>query len=349
MMRQNTIKSEVISPGREYPIRFNSYPVDLSLFLDTFWTHLALEDYCFAQLQKNNNPLIMAQCALVCWNSYTVSGEVSAREVFLKCALWLVEHAQAIGDDVIGWSLSDAHSDYVTRGCWLSSVAQGCGLSVLARAYQLTSDIRFLDTAHAVAHAFGCDILDGGVCAPIGTDGVFFEEVAVYPAAHTLQGCVFALLGLSDYVAITGNTAMQQYLEQGEATLHSVFDEFDAGFWTRADLLTGRLATPRQLTRQIALLAALATCRKCSHCLERTVRWRRYQEGAYSRFRYMFARRRVLLQQAMLRRLRAIIIPEAPMTDTQWATPLRVCVVMPNHASPGGIGHFGSHGSGDGG
>lgn len=338
--QQHSIKRDVFLQENEHGIGAVAYPLDLSLFLDLSRTYLAPEDTSSDSSLENTDPVVVAQFALACWNRYVTKGEEQSREHFLREALWLVKHARCVGVDAVGWPLAYAHPLYFTRGSWLSSVAQGCGLSALARAYQLTGDERFLETAHHVARTFERDILDGGVCAPIGEDGVFFEEVAVYPAAHTLQGCIFALLGLYDYVAITGNLHMQQHIQRGEATLHSAFDEFDRGFWTRADLIRRDLTTPTQLAQQTALLRALVSYSACPSCAERASRWQHYQRGSLSRLQYMFARRRALFQQALLRCVKAVIVPQSPTPNPLLAPRLRVCAAMPNHLSPGGIGTF---------
>jgi len=316
-----------------------AYPVDLSLFLDISQPYLVPGDSSSAASLSGDDPVAIAQCALARWNKYVASGEEKPREAFLKAALWLVEQARCIGSDAMGWPLAYPHPLYFTQGSWLSSVAQGCGLSVIVRAYQLTGDWRFLETAHSVARTFERDILDGGVCTPIGVDGVFFEEVAVYPAAHTLQGCIFALLGLYDYAALTGNSPMQ-HIQRGEVTLHRALDEFDRGFWTRVDLLQRGLATPVELAQQTALLEALAGFTGCPHCAERASRWQRYQRGLFSRLRHVFARREALLKQALLKRARAIIMPQSPATDPRCKPRLSVCVPVTNHPTPGGIGTF---------
>ena len=207
----------------------------------------------------------------------------------------------------MGWPLTSAHTLYSTRGSWLSSIAQGCGLSVLMRGYQLTGNNCFLETAYHVARTFERDILDGGVCSPIGVHGIFFEEVAVYPAAHTLHGCVFALLGLYDYAAITENSQILQYIQRGETTLHSVYNEFDLDFWTRADLHRFDLTTPRQLVQQTLLLKALADCTKCSQCAERASRWHQYQCSPISHIRYKIAYHKALLKRALLKLVRTAI------------------------------------------
>jgi glycosyltransferase involved in cell wall biosynthesis len=324
---------DVLSQENEHNISADAYPVDLSLFLN-------LSQMQTASALEEDDPIVVAQYALACWNSYVANGEGQSKKAFLGAALWLVGRARHLGSDAIGWPLTYAHPLYCTKGSWLSAVAQGGGLSVLVRAYQLTGDRLFLKTANRAARTFELDILDGGVCTPVGAGGLFFEEAAVYPAAHTLHGCVFALLGLCDYVSITGNPHTQRSIEQGEATLHSVFDEFDLGFWTRADLLRRDLATPTELAQQTALLRALAGCRKCLHCEERALLWQRYQRNPLLRLRYAGASTKALLKKLLLRRVRAVILTASRMANPQLVPRLRICVPVSDYPSPGGVRTF---------
>jgi glycosyltransferase involved in cell wall biosynthesis len=340
VMQQQSSKLHTLLQENKHGSDAAEYPVDLSLFLDISRMHFASGESSSVSSLEGKDPIAVTQCALIWWNRYVGSGDVQSREAFLRATVLLLEQAKRIGCDIMGWPLTYTHPLYYTRGSWLSSVAQGCGLSVLARAYQLTSDRRFLETAHCVAPTFERDILDGGVVSPIGTDGVYFEEVAVYPAAHTLQGCIFALLGLYDYVAISENSYLEQQIQRGETTLHRLFDEFDLGFWTCADLLRHSLATPAQLAQQIALLRALTACTGCPYCAERAVCWQRYQSGWFSRLRYTFARREALLKQTLLRYVRKVIAPQSSAINPQTAPSLRVCVPVSAYPSQGGLTTF---------
>ncbi len=212
------------------------------------------------------HPTTITHYALAHWNLYLTTLEESHLHTFLKQAQWLVEHEVIIDEGMSGWPLSFSHPDVPTNGSWLSALTQGCGISVLVRAYKLTEDARYLEVAHRVIGTFKRDILDGGVSTPVDGEGVFFEEVAVYPAAHMLSGFMFALLGLYDYVMVTDNTEVSEIIRHALATMHWLLVEFDTGFWLRNDLLGRQLASSAQLTLHIELLSTLATCSGCSHC-----------------------------------------------------------------------------------
>src|SRR5947208_17056746 len=124
--QQHNIRHDVFLQKNEYAIDAAAYPIDLSLFLNISRIDLAPGDSSSASSLKTPDPIVVAQQALACWNAYVANREEKLREDFLRAALWLVERAQCIGDDAMGWPLAYSHPLYFTRGSWLSSVAQGC-------------------------------------------------------------------------------------------------------------------------------------------------------------------------------------------------------------------------------
>ncbi len=305
------------------------YPVDMSAFL-------TLSRGLFDSSEKAS-PAEVAQYALAHWNCYLSNGRKDHYEVFLTQARWFVEHEVRTGEDAGGWPI------YPARGTWLSALAQGCAISVLVRAYQATHEEVFLATARRAVRSFEQDILDNGVAAPVGADGVFFEEVAVYPAAHTLSSFLFALLGLYDYKEFstinretTGDARIEKLISRALATLHRIIGEFDTGYWTYTDLLHRRLATPAQLSLQVSLLEALGRCADCDHCTMLALRWRNYQRRPDTRLRYQVADHcRAVGARfiAPLRdRLRAALFPKAQATSLQ-----RVCMPLAWFPFTGGV------------
>ncbi|HZU68969.1 MAG TPA: D-glucuronyl C5-epimerase family protein [Ktedonobacteraceae bacterium] len=278
------------------------------------------------------HPTIVAQHALVHWNQYITNAAESQCSKFLVSANWLIENERRIGKDAGGWPISFPHPTLPGGDSWLSASAQGTAISVLLRAYQLTQKEEFFECAQRVARTFERDILDGGVSVPIGKEGVFFEEVAIYPASHSLSGFIFGLLGLYEYVAVTGDVEVEKLIARGLATMHGLIAEFDAGFWTRFDLLHRDLATPAQLVLQVELLAALARLSGCDHCLRLVARWRRYQHQFGSRLRYQLVSYCRLYSRAIWGRVRDALFPEA-----QTSSILRVCVPVTAMPVMGGM------------
>jgi glycosyltransferase involved in cell wall biosynthesis len=308
------------------------YPIEMSVYLNL--PHCAFNGagIPFQVGSYGYNPTTIIYYALAHWNLYLATNNEDSLNIFLKQARWLVEHEVIIDEDASGWPLSFTHPDVATNGYWLSALTQGCGISVLVRACKLTGDNTYLKVAHRIIGTFTRDILDGGVSTPVAKEGIFFEEVAIYPAAHMLNGFMFALLGLYDYIMLTDNTQIAELIRHALATMHSLLDEFDLGFWIRSDLLRGRLASPTQFGLQIELLSVLAKFSGCGHCLKLALRWKRYRGSLVARVRYIIVSGFTSCYYAMLERARSVLFPVSHSSQR-----VRVCVPLPSHPFTGGI------------
>ena len=318
--------------GREQIVDLSSYPVDMSSFLMLSQSTLDPAGVPYQVSPAGYDPRLIAHYALAHWNQYLATNNEEHCNVFLTQAYWLVEHAEHIDEDASGWPISFHHPDVLARGPCLSASAQGSGISVLMRAYQLTHEEAFRELISRVVRTFERDILDGGVSAPVGADGIFFEDVAVYPATHMLSGFIFALFGLYDYVALTGNVQIEKLISHRLVTMHDLLNEFDLGFWTCIDLLHRRLASPSHLALQTMLLEALARRSDCNHCSRLVSRWKGYQHRFGSRLRYLIADRWASYRHALWGRIRTALFP-AP----QPASSLHICIPLPAFPLIGGI------------
>jgi len=330
--QQNKVESQIESAHAEHTSELLPYPIDMSPFLSMSRDTLNITDKILLERPAEYPPTTFASHALVHWNSYLSNREKYHTAVFLAHARWLVEHQVGIGEGSGGWPIVLPHPDVPTRGPWLSAMTQGCAISVLVRAYQLTCEETFLKVAQYAVRTFEQDILDGGITAPVGVDGVFFEEVAVYPAAHILSGFIFALFGLYDYKVLTGDAQVENLIGRSLATMHDIINEFDTGFWTYSDLLNLRLASPTHLSLQIRLLEALARYSGCDHCSILATRWRSYLHRPGARFRYHVASSCASFSRALWNRFRFTFFPK-----TQAAPSRNVCVPLPEFPFTGGV------------
>lgn len=308
------------------------YPVDMSSFLTLEKSTLDATGVPYQSYPRVYNPMTIVQFTLAHWNQYLASSNEWYRKKFLVKARWLVEHEVLIGEDASGWPISIPYPDCHTRGPWLSALAQGCGISVLVRAYMLTSESVFLDAAHRAVRTFERDILDGGVCNPLGKDRIFFEEIAIYPATHSLSGFIFALLGLYDYVELTRDPKIEKLIQRALATIHAMLREFDAGYWTYSDLLQRHLASPSLMALQIDLLEALNRYENCDACSTIIARWKTYRCQFRSTFRYHIASRYTSSFGRLWHRVQGALFPR-----TQADAQMTVCVCIQDFPTVGGV------------
>lgn len=294
-LSQRAEPHERIAPVRYATSDLPPYPVDLISemnvphgFLDKSGVpfNIAARSY-----PASYQPTTISQYALVQWNAYLRTGENKHKQAFMAQADWLVTHVVSLSNDTSGWVHTFPLSDFYTSHAWLSCLTQGNAISVLVRAYQLTGDENYLLIARLAVHTFELDIIDGGVSSSVGENGIFFEEVAVNPSAHILNGFIFGLLGLYDYVAITKDEHIAALIWRSHATMHSLIDKFDRGYWSNYDLLKRHLATYYYHDLHIVLLKALALHVGCEECAVVAESWERYQRSRSCHLRFFLASR----------------------------------------------------------
>jgi len=259
------------------------YPIDMFPLLNVPFGTLdeARAQYHVAagEFSSAYHPTKRAQYALAHWNAYLTHGDDEQKEAFMTHAHWLLAHESHLSNNASGWPITIAATEYHASQLWLSALTQGNAISVLMRAYQLTQEDAFLQTARRAVRTFELDILDGGVSTPIGDNGVFFEEVAVYPAAHILKGYILALFGLYDYITLTKDSTIEAVIQRSITASHTLIDAFDTGYWTYSDLLHKRLASQSCHSLHITLLEAFARYSGCEHCAALATRWEGYQHS----------------------------------------------------------------------
>ena len=233
------------------------------------------------------NPTTIAQYALAHWNAYLTTADERHKEAFMSQVYWLMAHEACGDDDKACWPILFPSHTYNATGSWLSALTQGNCISVLVRAHQLTHEDIFLQVARRAIRTFYLDIVDGGVSASVGNGGIFFEEVAVYPAAHILNGYLLALFGLYDYATLTHDASVTKLIQRSLATLHTFIEDFDTGYWSYYDICFKRLSPRFYHALHITLLEALARYSGCEHCVALAARWTRYQQSFVCRKRYV--------------------------------------------------------------
>lgn len=316
------------------------YPIDtpalLTVSMDSIDETGVLRNSPKDTLPAVCNPTSIAQYGLVHWNAYLTHGGDEHREIFMAQANWLLAHKSSLSNGACGWPVSFiSQVQGISRPC-LSALTQGTAISVLLRAYQLSGKDVYMQAACQAVFTFELDILDGGVSATIGDEGVFFEELAIYPTAHVLSAHILALFGLYDYVAFTHDNKIEVLIKRGIDTLHTMLDEFDTGYWTRYDFLHKRLASWSYHSFHITLLEVLAGYSGCEHCSALAIRWTRYLHHPGCRLRYLVTHyTRAWCDGKLKPRLRRLIFHTND--ECRQSLPVRVCIPINAFPVAGGI------------
>jgi len=173
-------------------------------------------------------PVHIAFWALGHTRRYMSSNDVSHRKCLLAAADWFVKSQDEYG----AWPTPFPMKRFGLKAGFPSAMSQGLAISCLVRAYRLTDDNRFLDSATNALRPFRQEIREGGV-ASYDEGRTWFEEYPAYPFKHVLNGFVYSLWGLYDLVRFADHPEARSLYDSGVQTLTLWLPRFDLGYWSR--------------------------------------------------------------------------------------------------------------------
>jgi len=178
-------------------------------------------------------PISIGQMGLSVFHTYLNSSSKIDLKRFLKFADWFVDNAEI--DDRLGalWITDVDLPAYRRKGPWQSAFSQSRALSILLRAYQHTEKEEYKHLAEQALTSFQFPASEGGVYSPTGW-GPFYEEYTAEEPVLVLNGHIFALFGLYDYVRIfPDNQVVRDLFDTGYDTVINALPDFDLGYWSR--------------------------------------------------------------------------------------------------------------------
>ncbi len=189
------------------------------------------------------NPNAVAQYALGYYDLFTDTGNPEYKETFLKQADWFVNDLRVIEGGIGLWEYKfDFEYHKGLKAPWRSALAQGQGISVVLRAYLLTKDQKYLQTASKAFKSFEHRINEpGGVTYSDDNGYTWFEEFIFTPPTHVLNGFIWALWGVYDYYLVTKNQKAIRLFNEAVHTLEDNISKYDIGFWTLYHLAPTKL------------------------------------------------------------------------------------------------------------
>jgi hypothetical protein len=120
-------------------------------------------------------------------------------------------------------------------------MAQAQALGILARAYNITHEIKYLNTSKMLLNSFFVEVKDGGVTYKSPTNGWWYE---LYAGDNTgakqprvLNGMMFTLVGLYDYYNHTKNNTAKYLFDKGMLALESYLPLYDNNGSSYYDIL----------------------------------------------------------------------------------------------------------------
>jgi len=280
------------------------YPIDLDHFLRYETRYFSPKDRqgiplrAFAGLKPQYVPTRIAAYGLARLNRYLREQRVDDRETFLEVARWFMA-----SEDARWWYRFDRGR---LRAPWISAMAQGQGISVLLRAWRMTSEETFLRQAERAADPFFAPIGRGGVRSSLEGDP-FLEEYPEDPPKHVLNGFLFALIGLGELAEAVAAHEVRELQYALLNTLEKHLHCWDLGYWSAYDLEHRRGGRPNPAT-MIYHSLHIAQLRYLGRRYGRTVldiaaeRWERYARSPEKRLRALAAKVALRLRSPAPRR-----------------------------------------------
>ncbi len=242
-------------------------------------TGVPLLDY-HGEIGRQYYSIAIAQYALANYNLFKRTGETRYLEKFISNSRWLLEQLAPTSYGTYLWATHFDFEYYRTlKAPWYSGLAQGQGLSVLARAYAETGDSAFLDASHRVFESLCLPVNQGGALYHDPDGHVWIEEYIIDPPTHILNGFLWALWGVYDYVLLTGEPAARELFESCVHTITRYLPAYDSGFWSYYELTPQRIksiASPfyhRLHIVQLNIMHRMTGITAFESCADR---WQRY-------------------------------------------------------------------------
>ena len=187
------------------------------------------------------NPVTIAQYALREHAMY-LSGDAAALARFMKSAERLVAMEQPDGSLPYKYAWDYYLTKQTFKPGWLSGMAQGQALSVYARALDVTHDTRYLDAGRRALTLMMRPIATGGTASTLvdirrsWVSRPFIEEYIAQPYSYTLNGYMFALLGLYDWSRADPSSRASSDFAAGLESLKTVLPLYDLKGFSAYDL-----------------------------------------------------------------------------------------------------------------
>ncbi len=193
------------------------------------------------------HPVGLAQFALKYYGVYILSGDKKAANDFLKIANKLLQIQEKNGAIPYGFPFLYYLTNQTYEPGWVSAMAQGQVLSTFSRAFYLTEDTKWLNACEMTFRFLVTPKENGGVLTDLSDldpslkNYVYFEEYLSSPNNYTLNGYMFALLGIYDWLKLCEeinypSAEILYYWQEGIKTLKKILPLYDVGGMSAYDL-----------------------------------------------------------------------------------------------------------------
>lgn len=247
-----------------------------------------LSSSVYAAEAAKRDPIDTCHLAIDRFHEFLEHGDSAARDDFVAISRGLLDTGQTVVLDgrtcfvIPHFDQVEGYARHATP--WINAMVQGWAGAVLARAYQVTGEDRFVEAARRAVGPCFVPIERGGVRGRERNGRVFYEKYALLgQTRHVLNGFMASLLGIWDVARATGDHDDRCAFEEGVASLDdTVLGTYDNGHTSLYEQRDDCRATPSCVfytwvhARQLASLARIT---RQPRLLSWAMRWRTYTHG----------------------------------------------------------------------
>lgn len=223
------------------------------------------------------NPVTSAQYALASYNYFLSKGDPKYHEAFLQQAEYLISSAQIVGNAAV-WPYDFGYAPYQLDAGWWSGLAQGQVLSVLVRRYVESPSPKLKELMRQAIEPMMLDRKDGGLLARTPEGGVWIEEYPSKEPSLVLNGFVFAIIGLADYLrAVPDDVEVSNFNSQLLSSLKLSLDKYEFDDWLAYDRVSFAPVNQRYVYIQVRQMSQLYRFTEDDFFSRRCSKWTRYE------------------------------------------------------------------------
>lgn len=230
------------------------------------------------------NPTTVAQFAMAYYNMFVKTNKDSFREAMRRHMEWLIDNFVELGGfGVWQYRFDYLSPGYVCRSPWVSCMAQGQALSAIIRANEIFPEVKGERVARLASRAFGVSTRDGGVRRLDRHGCVWYKEFVCEKSPTTLNGMIFALIGLNEYSEYFGDEDAMLRFREGVDTLKRHLSMFEIGVyplfkWSRYDDGLIVFASEKYHGIHIRQLEELYRITGDEYFMRYSLRWKRFEQ-----------------------------------------------------------------------
>lgn len=181
-------------------------------------------------------PISIGQMGLAVYHTWLQTGSDQDKARFLKYGEWFYKNVEVYKKTGARWLTDVSLPAYRNSGPWQSAFSQSRGISILLRAGQISGRKEYFQLAEKALIPFSLPVDEGGVTS-FTEWGPFYEEYPATVPTLVLNGMIFSLCGLHDYVRVFPKNKQARLLfDQGVGTLEKILPEYDMGYWSKYNL-----------------------------------------------------------------------------------------------------------------